>query len=184
MKLIIGLGNPGKQYESTRHNLGFLILDEIAKLRGASFKPSPKYHGDVASFEVEGEKVILLKPTTYYNEAGRAARAVVDFYKIPSEDILIIHDELALSFGRLRARIGGSDAGNNGIKSLNVHLGPETKRLRIGIYNDLRDQMNDADFVLSKFSKSEAEKLPEIVSKAVSITDSFIINSFETTTHQ
>lgn len=183
MKLIIGLGNPGSQYGQTRHNLGFMVLDEIATERGVEFKATSKFHGDMAEFKVESEKVLLLKPSTFYNESGRAARAVVDFYKIPNEDILIIHDELMLPFGCLRSRIGGSDAGNNGIKSINSHIGANTKRLRIGIYSELRDQMDDASFVLSKFNKTEADQLADINKIALEIVGSFINDKFVAHTH-
>ena len=182
MKLLVGLGNPGRQYENSRHNLGFYILDEIARHYQAEFKDAPKYHGHLASFELDNQKVYLLKPSTYYNEVGRSARALSDFYKIKPEDTLIIHDELALPFGRIRTRVGGSDAGNNGIKSLNSYLGEHTKRLRIGIYNPQRDQMDDASFVLAKFSLDESKQLAEITNNSIIVTNNFLKDIFTTET--
>ncbi|MEP6710637.1 MAG: aminoacyl-tRNA hydrolase, partial [Candidatus Saccharibacteria bacterium] len=134
MKLIFAQGNPGDQYNTTRHNVGFAILDALAKKFEASFTSKPKFFADIAELNIEGEKILLVKPATFYNETGKSARALVDFYKLaPATDVLVVHDDLALPFGTLRTREKGSDAGNNGIKSLNAHLGPDYARLRIGI---------------------------------------------------
>jgi PTH1 family peptidyl-tRNA hydrolase len=184
MKLIIGLGNPEERYRNTRHNIGFRVLDSFAAEKDAEFQQKDKFKALVAELTVDSEKVILAKPTTYYNNVGEAARLISDFYKIAPEDTLIIHDELALPFGTIRTRIGGSDAGNNGIKSINQHLGPDTARIRIGIYNDLRDRIDDADFVLSHFTSDESVPLSDIiVPKTLVITDRFITGNFVHTTH-
>ena len=183
MKLIIGLGNPEERYKHTRHNIGFRILSQYADAAGLSFQLKDKFRACIAEFSVDGEKVILAKPTTYYNHVGEAARLIADFYKIESGDVLIIHDELALPFGTIRTRIGGSDAGNNGIKSLNQHLGTDTARIRVGVYNDLRDRIDDADFVLSNFTKAEDEALVALTKKAAEIIDNFIQDKFSATTH-
>jgi PTH1 family peptidyl-tRNA hydrolase len=160
MKVIFAQGNPGQQYTSTRHNVGFMLLDKLADKAGESFVKKPKFHADIAEMTLGGEKTLLVKPTTFYNETGQAARLICDFYKLqPATDLLVIHDDLALPLGTIRTRHKGSDAGNNGIKSLNSHLGPDYMRLRIGIYSDLRDRMPDADFVLSMFKKDEYEFL-------------------------
>lgn len=184
MKLILGLGNPEERYLNTRHNTGFKVVDSYVDEKGGAFQHKDKFKADVAELNVDGEKVILAKPTTYYNLSGEAARAISDFYKIALEDILVIHDELALPFGTIRTRIGGSDAGNNGIKSITEHLGPDTARLRIGVYNDLQDKIDDADFVLSKFTAAEAEQLDPLYTKTISIIDSFIAGTFDHTTHK
>lgn len=163
MKLIFAQGNPGTQYDGTRHNAGFYMIDSFAHTYSGTWNEKSKFHALVSEITVEGEKVLLAKPTTFYNETGQSARAIIDFYKLdPSTDILVLHDELALPFGTVRTRSSGSDAGNNGIKSLNAALGQDYKRLRIGIYNDLRDRMNDVDFVIGKFSKEEAATLSDI----------------------
>lgn len=185
MKLIIGLGNPGLEYKNTRHNVGFYVLNEYAKQKGASFQLKEKFHAAIAAFGSGDEKVFVAKPTTFYNNVGEAARALSDFYKIQPEDILIVHDELMLPFGTLRCRHGGSDAGNNGIKSLNAHVGSETHRIRVGIYNDLRGQQDDADFVLGRFSRDEQAKLDEqLLAKLCQLIDNCVEGEFEKTTHR
>ncbi|MDB5165461.1 MAG: peptidyl-tRNA hydrolase [Candidatus Saccharibacteria bacterium] len=164
MKLIFAQGNPGDQYTHTRHNVGFQVIDDFAAKQKVTFGSKPKFLADIAELTNGGEKVLLVKPTTLYNETGRSARALVDFYKLdPATDILVIHDDLALPFGTLRTREKGSDAGNNGIKSLNAHIDHNYARLRIGIYNDLRERMDDADFVLSRFSKDEQTTLSDTI---------------------
>lgn len=183
MKLIIGLGNPEDRYRNTRHNVGFRCVDAYASAHEAGFQPKDKFKAGIAELSQAGEKVLLVKPTTYYNNVGEAARLICDFYKIAPADVLVIHDELALPFGTIRTRLGGSDAGNNGIKSLNQHIGPETARVRIGVYNVLRDRIDDADFVLSNFTKAEDEHLETLTQKAADIIDDFIHGKFSVTTH-
>lgn len=179
MKLIFAQGNPGKEYAPTRHNIGFFIIDRYAHELGGEFSTKNKFHAEVAESSVHGEKIILAKPTTFYNETGRAARALVDFYKInPGEDLLVLHDDLALPFGTIRTREKGSSAGNNGIKSLNAALGEDYKRVRIGIYNTLRDRIPDADFVLARFSKNEKNALPDVYKIVNDFIDGFISDSF------
>lgn len=183
MKLIVGLGNPEKKYENTRHNTGFVTVDRVAD----SWQDKPKFHGQLSEVEIGEEKILFYKPTTYYNESGKGVRLVKDFYKIDNSDILVIHDDLALPFGTIRTRVGGSDAGNNGIKSLNTHLGDLPvggyARIRVGIGQDQRQQ-DDVDFVLSSFSKIEAKKLPDILEITDTIMQNFILENFETTSYK
>jgi PTH1 family peptidyl-tRNA hydrolase len=168
MKLIFAQGNPTKQYERTRHNVGFMVLDAIAASNGASWQASSKFKADITEVQLQGQKCLLVKPGSYYNETGSVARAVIDFYKLnPAEDILVIHDDLALPFGTIRVRNSGSDAGNNGIKSLNAHLGPAYTRIRVGIWNELRDQVDDANFVLSAFTKDEIANLEPLIDTTI-----------------
>lgn len=183
MKLIIGLGNPEERYKNTRHNVGFRVLTHYAKGKDTEFQLKEKFKAYVVEFTSEAEKVLLVKPTTFYNNVGEAARLLADFYKVEPSDILIIHDELALPFGTIRTRIGGSDAGNNGIKSITQHIGPDTARIRIGVYNDLRDQIDDADFVLSNFTKDENKALVSLSAKVTTLIDAFLGDAFEPTTH-
>lgn len=183
MKLVIGLGNPEDKYLRTRHNVGWRMLDIYADKQGADWQNKSKFKALVAEVPVEGEKVILAKPTTYYNLSGEASRAIADFYKIAPQDVLVVHDELALPFGTIRTRLGGSDAGNNGVKSISQHLGENTARVRIGVYNDLRDRIDDRDFVLNNFTRLEAEKMPEIAEKVGNIVDDFVLDNFQPTTH-
>lgn len=184
MKLVLALGNPEERYKHTRHNVGFFTLSAYAAEQGSEFQLKDKFKACVAELTIGTEKVILAKPTTYYNSVGEAGRAIADFYKIDPADILVIHDELALPFGVIRTRVGGSDAGNNGIKSMNQHLGPDTARIRIGVYNDLRDRIDDADFVLSRFTNDEQKALEDLQPKLHALIDSFIRGTFETTTHK
>ena len=183
MKLVLGLGNPEEKFKNTRHNVGFRLLSEYAKEKGIEFHLKEKFRACIAELTVDGEKVLLAKPTTYYNLTGEAARLLIDFYKIVPEDVLVMHDELALPFGTIRTRSGGSDAGNNGVKSMNQHVGPNTARVRVGVYSELRDRIDDADFVLSNFTKDEDHALNELVSKTTQIIDAFITGDFHHTTH-
>lgn len=179
MKIIVGLGNPEPRYDNTRHNTGFTIIDALAQTYSAQFKPTAKFKATTAGVSIAGEKVLLVKPTTYYNLVGESVRAVVDFYKVTASDVLVIHDELALPFGTVRVRTGGSDAGNNGVKSLTAHLGADTLRLRIGIWSDLRDRMDDADFVLAKFSAQERTQLVTIAAQAIILIERFVTDTLE-----
>lgn len=184
MKVIIGLGNPEDKYTGTRHNVGFSVLDHFAAEHNLEFQPKAKFKALVAEMQSEGEKILLVKPTTFYNSVGESYRAVIDFYNISPDDVLIIADDLALPFGTLRTRGGGSDAGNNGIKSINAHGGQDTNRLRIGISNELRAHIADVDFVLSKFSKAEVEVLTDLMPRVLAVIASFLEGTFETTTHR
>lgn len=184
MKLILGQGNPGAEYEKTRHNAGFLAIDHFAEQHDAQFQPKSKFHADIAELNMSGGKVLLVKPTTFYNETGACARALADFYKIDTADILVIHDELALPFGTLRTREKGRDAGNNGIKSLNAHLGENYARIRVGIWNDLADKAGAFDFVLSKFNAEEYDKLQsDILPKTDELIGDFIEGDHAITSH-
>ena len=183
MKLIFALGNPGKEYENTRHNVGFMALDFLKSDQNwPEFQAKAKFKAEVSEIVFNGEKIILAKPATFYNLAGESARALVDFYQIEPTDILVVQDELALEFGRVRVRSSGSDAGNKGIKSLSQHLGPNFWRLRIGTNSDRPSQIETSDFVLSKFSEQEKKTLEgQIFPKVYEIIDNFLDNSLEPT---
>lgn len=165
MKVIIGFGNPGSRYNFTRHNTGFLALDFYAKVHKLEWKDTPKFF--CQSTKDKNNDLLLIKATTYYNEVGRAARAIMNFYKLKPSDFLIVCDDFNLDFGKLRFREKGSAGGNNGLKSCIAELGTEEfPRLRIGTANDeVRKQVGDVDFVLSKFTPEEKEKLPNILSE-------------------
>ena len=170
MKVILALGNPGDKYTYTRHNAGFLVVDQLAAEQGAQFSNKPKFFADIAelnSFTVNSsasakppviiprEKILLVKPTTYYNEVGIAARALMDFYKLTLDDVLIIHDDTGLDFGKIRVRKGGRDAGSNGLKSLHAHIGADFWHIRIGTDNLLRRQVSTDRFVMMNFNSDE-----------------------------
>jgi PTH1 family peptidyl-tRNA hydrolase len=184
MKLIIGLGNPEKRYEKTRHNLGFLSVDTFCAHHNYSFASKDKFQALIAEHTVAGEKVIIAKPTTYYNLSGEAVRAIADFYKIDPQDILIVHDELALPFGVIRTRIGGSAAGNNGVKSVTQHMGEGTARVRIGIMTAHGEQQDAADFVLGRLSADETEQLPLLTQKVCELIAEFVAGNFAHSTHK
>lgn len=184
MKLIIGLGNIGAHYDGTRHNVGFAAADAFAEAHGLAWAQKDKFKAVVAEGVLGGEKVILAKATTYYNLTGEAARALKDFYKIDNADILAIHDELALPFGTVRTRRGGSDAGNNGIKSLIAHIGEDFARIRVGIANDHLAGRDAADFVLSALSRDERVQFADIAITIRDIIHDFIRGDFTQTTHK
>ena len=186
MKVIFAQGNPGAQYKTTRHNVGFLVIDALAEQHRAEFIKKPKFHAEIAEVTIAGEKTLLVKPSTFYNETGQAARLITDFYKLSAKnDFLVIHDDLALPLGTIRVREKGSDAGNNGVKSLNAHLGANYGRIRVGIYNDLRDRIHDADFVLSNFTKAEASVLDStIIPKLTELIEAFCAGNLATTSHK
>ena len=161
MKLIVGLGNPGNEYNFTRHNSGFLALDFYAKIKGLDWEKHPKFG---AIYLREGDK-IFIKPQGFYNTSGVPVKAFLNFYKIPLEDLLIICDDFNLDFGKIRQREKGSAGGNNGLKSIIKELNTdEFPRLRIGTGNDeLRKKLGDMDFVLSRFTPEEKAELPKIL---------------------
>lgn len=182
MKIIFAQGNPGSLYTTTRHNVGFLFIDSLAKQWGIEFTKKPKFHADIAETSIKGEKVLLVKPTTFYNETGQSARLLIDFYKLsPATDFLVIHDDLALPFGTIRTREKGRDAGNNGIKSLNAHIGEQHNRIRVGIYSELRDKVNDIDFVIGHFNAHERDALPAIFAEVERFVDGFVADNFIST---
>ncbi|HIJ22242.1 MAG: aminoacyl-tRNA hydrolase [Gammaproteobacteria bacterium] len=133
ISLIVGLGNPGAEYETTRHNAGFWFLEQIARQSGASFRVESKFHGIVAKLQISGESVWLLKPTTFMNRSGQSVAALASYYKISPTSILVAHDELDLPPGELRLKLGGGHAGHNGLRDITAHLGAGFHRLRIGI---------------------------------------------------
>lgn len=183
MKLIVGLGNPEKRYDDTRHNVGFGALDFYAEKKQVDWQEKSKFKAIIAELPGD-EKALLVKPTTYYNLVGESVRIIADFYKVEPQDILVIHDDHAIPFGTIRTREQGSDAGNNGIKSINAHLGPNTCRIRIGTGTELRDKISDTDYVLGKFSATERKELPKLQSKIAEIIDDFIEGKFFITTHR
>lgn len=182
MKLIIGLGNIGPHFDGTRHNVGFEVVDLFASRHNLTWQDKEKFKAHLAEGIINGQKIILLRPTTYYNLVGDAVQAVKHFYKIENNDILAVHDELALPFGTVRTRPDGSAAGNNGIKSIIAAIGDSFPRIRIGIANDLLPRMDAADFVLGRFSHEENQKLTEIKKHASTLIEAFVDGAFEHTT--
>jgi PTH1 family peptidyl-tRNA hydrolase len=149
--LVAGLGNPGREYADTRHNVGFMVVDELARRHGAGFRS--KFSARVADLRLHGRRVALLEPQTYMNESGRSVAAAARFYKVPLPSLLVVHDDVDLEVGRLQLRLGGGLAGHNGLRSIVRQLGsPDFLRLRIGVGRPERgDPRPVADFVLAPF---------------------------------
>ena len=172
MKLIVGLGNPGKEYEKTRHNIGFIFIDALAKKLNISIDKE-KFSGLYTTTIINGEKVVLLKPLSYMNLSGEVVIRFKEFYKIDIKDILVISDDLDMEFGKIRLRQNGSSGGHNGLKNIELHLhSSEYKRLKIGISNN--KMIDTKDYVLGKFSEQEREIIENLKSKVPSVLLDFI----------
>lgn len=176
MKLVVGLGNIGKEYENTRHNMGFMLVDRYLKYRNINDKFKEKFNAMYIETTINNEKVIFIKPMTYMNNSGLAVKAFSNFYKISSDDILVISDDLDLDLGKFRLRSNGSSGGHNGLKSIISNLGTDKfKRLRVGISNDKEDVIN---YVLSKFNKKELNEIDSLFDILVKVIDDYFIMDF------
>lgn len=157
MKLFVGLGNPGAKYARNRHNVGFMALDRIAQDHG--FAPwRSKFQGEITEGMLGGQKVILLKPTTYMNNSGQSVQAALRFYKIDTADLVVFHDEIDLAPGKLRVKSGGGHAGHNGLRSLHAHVGPDYQRVRIGVGHPGRKEAVPG-YVLHDFARADEDWL-------------------------
>ena len=162
MKVVIGLGNPGKKYEKTRHNIGFIAIDNLRKKMNISDERE-KFQALVSEKNIDGEKVIFLKPQTFMNLSGNSVIEIVNFYKLdPKKDIIVIYDDMDLSFGDIRIREKGSSGGHNGIKSIISHIGEEFIRIKCGIGAKEKDAV---EHVLGEFNQTEQKDLDEILEK-------------------
>lgn len=172
MKLIVGLGNPGREYDQTRHNIGFMVIDNYLKNKNINdFKT--KFSGNYIDTIISGEKIIFLKPQKYMNLSGEVIRDFVKFYKIENKDLLIINDDLDMPCGKIRLREKGSSGGHNGLKNIENHLGTnEYKRLKIGVGND--KNVSTKDYVLGRFNKEELDIINSTIEKTEAIIDDFI----------
>lgn len=172
MKLIVGLGNPGREYEKTRHNVGFDIIDKLAQKYRVTFKD--KFKGLLGEANIDGEKVYLLKPQTYMNLSGDSIIQVVNFYKIdPKSEMVIIYDDMDLPIGKLRIKEKGSAGGHNGIKSIISHMGQDFLRIKCGI-GKAKNKDENINFVLGKFAKDEQELIDKMAESAISATEDII----------
>jgi PTH1 family peptidyl-tRNA hydrolase len=169
IRLIVGLGNPGREYESTRHNIGFWWVDELARLQQLNFRSESKFHGLTARGQLHGHEVFLLKPQTFMNVSGRSVAALAQFYKIAPAEMLVVHDELDLPPGVARLKIGGGHGGHNGLKDIIAHLDSrDFWRLRIGIGHP-GDRAEVANYVLDDPRREERELIGEAMHKAQDI---------------
>jgi PTH1 family peptidyl-tRNA hydrolase len=165
MKLVVGLGNPGRRYEGTRHNIGFMVLGELAR-KYATDRPKLRFQGETVEADLDGQKAILLTPTTFMNLSGASVLAARDIYKIPHEDILIVCDDLNLPVAKLRMRAGGSAGGQKGLENIIRRLGDENiVRLRVGV-GSAPEGWAWADYVLSKFAKEEIPLMEQALTRA------------------
>ena len=179
MKLVIGLGNPGKEYSKTRHNLGFMVIDEFVSSIGIHLDTQKKLKCELAVTMANGETIIIAKPSTFMNLSGSAVQKIKQFYKIENNDIWVISDDLDLEFGTIRTRLGGSSGGHNGLKDIIKNIGEDFARIRVGIKNDLLTNQPAEDFVLKPFNKVESEQLPTIVDKSVEVIKHSLENGIE-----
>ncbi len=177
MKLIVGLGNPGKEYENTRHNAGYRFIDAYAQSKNLKFDKN-KFNGTYTEFKHHNEKVILLKPEKYMNLSGEVIKDFVSFFKIDLEDILIICDDLDTEKGKIKIKYKGSSGGHNGLKNIENNLKTQAyKRIKIGISNN--NDSDKIDYVIGKVSKSELEKINIVNAKAENIIDDYLDMSFD-----
>ena len=177
MKLIVGLGNPGKEYENTRHNIGFMVLDRFVDKHNIS-NEKKKFSGIYYEFNLNNEKYILLKPQKYMNLSGEVVRDFVNFFKIDISDILVISDDLDMECGKIKLKLTGSCGGHNGLRNIEEHLNTKDyKRLKIGIANN--KLMDTKDYVLGKFTKEEKELLEESIEKGTKIIEEFSTVKFD-----
>lgn len=179
VKLIVGLGNPGKEYEATRHNAGFWWVDELARAHGSSFRADAKFHGLVAKATLHGHEVHLLKPQTFMNVSGRAVGAVAQFYKLEPAQVLVVHDELDLPPGSVKLKLGGGHGGHNGLKDIITHLGTrDFWRLRIGIGHP-GERTEVVDYVLNAPRKEEQVLIEAALRRAQDVSALIIEGKLE-----
>ncbi|MBC1498990.1 aminoacyl-tRNA hydrolase [Listeria weihenstephanensis] len=176
MKMIVGLGNPGKKYDRTRHNVGFMVVDELSFRYQMPWKKS-KFNGMTSSIVVNGEKMLLVKPLTFMNLSGECVRPLMDYYDIPVEDVLIVYDDLDLPTGKIRLRQKGSAGGHNGMKSLIQHLKTqEFNRIRVGVDRPVNGDI--INYVLGDFPKSEQADIIEAIQKSADAVEAWSNKSF------
>ncbi|MFO0582184.1 MAG: aminoacyl-tRNA hydrolase [Anaeromyxobacter sp.] len=166
MKLVVGLGNVGPEYARTRHNVGFLVADRLAQALRADFAAEKKFSAELAEGKLAGERVLVMKPTTYMNASGEAVGPALRFYKLGLEDLVVVHDDLELAEYRVQLKVGGGHGGNNGVKSVNSHVGGTNyARVRVGVGRPPQF-MDPADYVLGKFPKGAEAELEDCLERA------------------
>ena len=175
MKLLVGLGNPGPDYARTRHNVGFLVADEVARMTGASFTLR-KFGAEVAEAVAGGERFWIVKPQTYMNHSGEAVGAAVRFWKLDVADLVVVHDDLELDSFRVQVKVGGGHAGHNGLKSVNAHVGsPDYARVRVGVGRPPA-QVDPADWVLGRFPRAEDREVVDVVERGAAAARSVLLD--------
>ena len=184
IQLIVGLGNPGPEYDRTRHNAGFWFVDALARQHGASFRHENKFHGETVRLTIGGQDVRLLKPLTFMNRSGQSASALARFYQIPLDAILVVHDELDLPAGTARLKKGGGHGGHNGLRDLNSALGGNGYlRLRLGVgHPGHKDQV--VDYVLKKPSKPDEQLITDAIDDGLRVVPLMLEGEIERAMHQ
>jgi PTH1 family peptidyl-tRNA hydrolase len=183
IRLIAGLGNPGREYADTRHNAGFWFLEEVARKAGASLRLESRFHASVARVNLSGQEVWLIAPQTYMNISGQALAALASYYKITPEEMLVVHDELDLLPGTARLKRGGGPGGHNGLKDIIARLGPDFWRLRIGIGHP-GDKNAVADFVLHRPSQLEETLMRDALDQSLSALPLMVAGDMAAAMHQ
>ncbi len=179
IKMIVGLGNPGAEYEQTRHNAGFWFIDELAWQYKATLKEEKKFFGSVARISISGSDLWLLKPATFMNRSGQAVAALAQFYKIKPEEILVVHDELDIPCGRIKFKLGGGNGGHNGLKDIQARLGtPDFYRLRLGIDHP-GDRNLVVGYVLNKPSPEHRQQIDEAINKSLKAVPILLAGEWE-----
>jgi peptidyl-tRNA hydrolase, PTH1 family len=176
-RAVVGLGNPGPRYDGTRHNVGAVVLQELLERAGARVK-SHKSGCLVAETRLSGQSVVLARPTSYMNESGRPVAALARYFKVATENLIVVHDEIDIPFGEVRVKLGGGTAGHNGLNSIVSHLGKDFVRVRVGASRP-RGRTEAVDHVLSEFSSAERKELPFVVAKAADAVEAVIADGIE-----
>lgn len=184
MYLIVGLGNPGTKYALTRHNIGFMALDLFSTSIGASSAWKEEHKALTLKVTIDGEQVMLAKPQTFMNLSGQSVQALMTFYKIPLEKVLVLHDEIDQAFGQMKFNKNRGHGGHNGIRNISELMGPDYARLRLGVGRPAHPEMNVADYVLQKFSEEEMSKMPDFMNKAGDAIEAFIFEGLQKASSQ
>jgi PTH1 family peptidyl-tRNA hydrolase len=184
MRLFVGLGNPGTKYQGNRHNIGFMVVDEIARRHG--FAPwRRRFHGEASEGTLDQERVVLLKPATYMNESGNAVQDAARFFKLTEGDVVVFHDEIELPPAKVRVKVGGGIAGHNGLRSISAHIGNEYRRVRLGVgHPGVKERVHA--HVLNDFAKSErpwVEALVDVVAENAALLVAARDSTFQNKVH-
>ncbi|TXH06138.1 MAG: aminoacyl-tRNA hydrolase [Nevskiaceae bacterium] len=183
LRAIIGLGNPGADYERTRHNAGFWFVEQLAAAQRESFRSEAKFQGELARVRLGGEDLLLFKPMTFMNRSGEPTQKLAQFYKLTPGDILVAHDELDLPAGTVRLKLGGGHGGHNGLRSLHQHLGPEYRRLRIGIgHPGHKDLVHN--YVLGRASRADEQLIHDALIDAAAAVPVWLNQTWDKAVHQ
>ena len=182
LAIIVGLGNPGPEHRLTRHNAGFWFVDALARALGAQFRSHARYHGEICRVPLDGRDVVLLKPQTYMNRSGLSVRALLDYVKAPSGELLVVHDELDLPPGTARLKLGGGHGGHNGLRDIITHCGADFWRLRLGIGHP-GDRSQVIDYVLQRAAPADEEALLSAIDGALQVLPVFVRDGSEKAMH-